>query len=334
MGSRLPFSLVLLLACSSGGARDGTATGLSVGETTGDSASGATAWVTETDGPTSSSGGTVGMTSTTDPTDPTDTNPTTGVDPDSTGDGSTGPGPVSCADDEAACDAWFLPRGATQWEAVDIGGPAALAPSGPVLAAFDIEAERIGFLVTADELVRVDLDARTWVSKTAIDERFPEVNVEVRTAYSIPAHWAGMPGAPEGITLTGSDVAFLYEYDADTDVFSFDLSTVFGAEWNGPAAPPGDQLREMWLDVTNDEGWAQGDVGEVCMGAQGPVVPYTGVLTNTEVYVLESGYCFAFFPPVGLDEFIPTSLAGAPPADRIGGIAYNESTGLVVFAAD
>ena len=304
-------------ACAGGSSRDTGATSLSIGD-------GSTGTAT---GSTGSTGGSATSTTSVD----ADSSAATSVDATSNVDGSSDEGtttapPTSCADDESACDAWFLPRGASSWEAVTIGGPAALAPSGPVLAAFDIEATHDAFLITADELVRVDLDQRTWVSKTMIADRFPELNVAVFAAYSIP-------GTPESITITGPDVAFLYNYDAGSDTFTFDLSTVFGEEWNGPAAPDATTVREFWLDLTNDDGWCTNDVSEICMNGSGPVGPHIAIVTDAEVYVEDAGYCFDFFPPVAYAAYGPFALGGAPAIDRIGGIAYNETTGLVVFAA-
>lgn len=313
--SLVPVVLSVGLACAAGSSRDTSATSLSIGD-------GSTGTATGSTGSTGSGATTSGEA---DSSAGTSVDATSSVDG-SSDEGSTTAPPTSCADDASACDAWFLPRGASSWEAVTIGGPAALAPSGPVLAAFDIEASHDGFLVTADELVRVDLDQRTWVSKTMIADRFPELNVEVRAAYSIP-------GTPEGITITGLDVAFLYDYDAGSDTFTFDVSTVFGEEWNGPAAPDESTVREMWLDLSNDDGWCTNDVSEICMNGSGPVGPHVAVVTDAEVYVEDAGYCFDFFPPVAYGAYGPFALAGAPDIDRIGGIAYNETTGLVVFAA-
>jgi hypothetical protein len=312
--------LVLLasfgIACAAGSSRNTGATSLSIGDGSDGSATGSTG---STDGVTSTTSGEAESTAA------TSVDATSGIDG-SSDEGTTTAPPVSCADDESACDAWFLPRGASAWEAVTIGGPAALAPNGPVLAAFDIEAEHIAFLITADELVHVDLDQRAWVSKTMIADRLPELNIDVFAAYSIP-------GSPESVTITGSDVAFLYNYDAGADSFAFDQSTVFGAEWNGPAAPDETKVREMWLDLTNADGWCTNDVSEICNNGSGPVGPHVAVVTDTEVYVEDAGYCFDFFPPVAYAAYGPFALTGAPAADRIGGIAYNETTGLVVFAA-
>lgn len=322
---------VVTVACSSGGTGGTNASSLSIGEggseggsqttaSTGGASASATVSASEGVDSGGSSDASVGTSS--------------DADSDATDGGSTGPAPASCDEDPEACNAWFLPRGASQWEAVTIGGPASLVPDGPVLAAFDIEAPRIAFVVTASEVARVDLERRTWLSKTTTAELFAEVDVDIAAAYSIPAYWGGMPGAPESVAIVGSDVAFLYDYDVAGQSFAFDQATALVGAWDGPGAPALAEVREMWLDVTNDDGWASQDVSVACPGAVGPVGPYVGIVTDDAVQVLDAGYCFDFFPPVAFANFEPMSLAGAPTPDRVGGITYNESTGLVVFAAD
>lgn len=328
-----PLASILVAACSSGAERDDRGSSASLGEASDGSGSNATQWSggdpTSTTGDPSASGTTPADTTADDPSAPTSTDDPSA--PTSTDDTTGGP-PLSCAEDDAACNAWFLPPGATQWEAVVLGGPAALAPSGVVLAAFDIEAPQLGFVVTSDEVVRVDLAARTWESKESFADLFGEVNVDVVSAYSVPAYWGNAPpGAPESVAFTGTDVAFLYRYDEAADTFEFDQAVGFGDEWSEPGAPAGASVREMWLDVTNAEGWIDADASRICSAAEGPIGPYMAIITD-EVHVLDGGYCFEFFPAVDYAAFTPTGYAGTPAVDRIGGALYNEATGLTVFA--
>jgi hypothetical protein len=318
--------VVIALGCSSGAPRMGTGTSASVGE--------------GSEGSGSGSGGTGGFEATTaahDGSGELDTGvPDTSGDAPTTSDGgsegSTGEPPASCAQDVSACDAWFLPRGATAWEPTTVGGPAALAPSSAVLAAFDIEAERVGYVLTLDEVIEIDLEQRRWVSKASFADRFPEITAPVLSAYSIPAYWGARPDSPESVTISGSDVAFLYSYAGGT--FSYDVTSAFGDEWSGPLAPVGTDVRAMWLDLTNADGWAADDLSEACPQGSGAVGPYIGVLTSTQAQVLDVGSCFDFFPAEPYAAFTPFGLAGAPPADRVGGAAYNETTGLVIFAGE
>lgn len=315
---------VVSIACTAGGGRTETGTSVGVNEdSTGSTDASATDSVS---GPDGSDGGPTGDAEATSVS-----GDTTGVDADSTGDGATEGPALPCDEDPNTCDAWFLPRGGNAWEAVTIGGPAALAPNSAVLAAFDIEADRIAFVITQDEVIEVDLEARTWEAKTMVADRFPEVEAPVSSAYSIPAYWGGKPDAPEGITIAGSDVAFLYTYANGT--FTYDQSTVFGPEWDGPGAPAGADVRAMWLDVTNDDGWVTNDLSDLCE-TSGPVGPYLAVVTADAVHPMDVGVCFDFFPGVAYAEFGPLALPGAPPPDRVGGAAYNETTGLVVFAGE
>lgn len=322
----LVLCVLCVVACSAGAGRESGNSSLSIGETTGGSMTGpATNW-TSSDS-TSGSGDadsseTSGTASTT----------TTATSADTTSSGTTGDA-TTCAEDPSACDAWFLPRNADAWEAVDIGGPAALAPSSPVLAAFDIEASRIGFVITATEVIRVDLERRTWFMKTEIGDTFPEIDVPVLGAWSIPAYWDQVLDA-ESIAITGADVAFIYAYDAASMTFDFDQATAFGAEWGSANAPDPSTIRDLWIDVTNDDGWVTNALNEACDGADGPVGPHVAVVTNTSVHIEDAGYCFEFFDPVPYAQFTPFGLSGAPVADKIGGALYSESLGLVVFAGD
>lgn len=323
MGLRRGLAVALsLTGCSAGRGRVDTGTSVGVDDATGTGGT-TSAGDADTDGGSAEAG---------PDTTSADSAEVTGTD--ATSDGSSDGTALPCDQDLASCDAWFLPRSAEAWEAVRIGGPAALAPSSPVLAAFDIEAERIAFVVTIDEVIEVDLESRAWVAKTSLADRFPEINAPVLSAYSIPAYWGGMPGAPEGITIAGSDVAFLYEYDAGNDTFTYDQSTVFGTEWDAPGAPAGADVRAMWLDVTNADGWVDNDLSELCDTGSGPVGPYLAVVTDEQIHAMDVGTCSGFFPGVPYGQFAATALDGAPPSDRIGGAAYNETTGLVVFAGE
>jgi hypothetical protein len=318
-------ALIVSVGCSSGAARMETGTSLSVGEGEGSSSAGG--------GTASASEPSTGLDSV---SGPSSTGPDgTGM-PTSSSDGGsedgTGEPPLSCARDSAACDAWFLPRGATAWEPITIGGPAALAPSSAVLAAFDIEAERIAYVITVDEVIEVDLEQRRWVSKASRDDRFPEITAPVLSAYSIPAYWGTEPDSPESVTLAGSDVAFTYTYAGGT--FSYEVTNAFGPEWSEPGAPVGTEVRDMWLDLTNDDGWADADLSQACPGVRGPVGPYVAVLTADQAQVLDVGSCFDFFSAEPYAAFTPLGFDGAPPGDRVGGAAYNETTGLVVFAGE
>src|SRR5262245_33208421 len=101
------------LACAGGSSRETHGTSLSIGESTGGTVTEGTASTSGSDPSVSSTVGT------SDGTVSTNADSTGDVDASSDG-GTTGPA-QSCADDVAACDAWFLPRGASAWEPVTIG---------------------------------------------------------------------------------------------------------------------------------------------------------------------------------------------------------------------
>ncbi|MCX4243117.1 hypothetical protein [Paraliomyxa miuraensis] len=325
----IPTTTVLVLAaslgCASGSDREST-TAASVGDAS------STATSSDQTDPTATSN----IMPTTVATGAVDSGDTGGsdVDPDSTG-STTGPPPASCDDDPAACTAWILTPGSAQWVATALDAGSTLAPTGPVRAAFDVESELEGFVITDTRVHVVDLASRLWVRSDNRSDVLPELgDDEIKIAYSVPAYWGemfgGRPGL-ESITFLSATTVYAYVYEIDTQSFTFDFSTTdFGAAWSAPAAPTRPAMQAAWLDVTNDEGWAQGDIMRLC-GVAGAVVPHVAVLGEGDVHVSDAGYCFEFFDPVPYASFEPFGRPGAPPDDLPGAALYNETMGLWLF---
>lgn len=253
---------------------------------------------------------------------------------DSTGATDDGP-PADCDEDPAACTAWILPAGSGSWtaEALDAGSP--LAPSGTVQAAFDVEEELEGFVLTESNLHVVDLAGRQWVRVISRGDAVPEIgDDEIRVAYSIPAYWGASGGGDpnlESIAFVSATTIYLYDYEIDTQGLVFGSATTsFGMAWDAPAAPARDQMRSTWLDVTNDPGWATGDLMAQC-DAMGEIGPHSPVVAADQVHVFDAGYCFEFLDPVPYASFEPFGLPGAPVVDDVGASLYSETMGLWVF---
>lgn len=249
--------------------------------------------------------------------------------------GSTTAPPASCDDDPAACTAWILTPGSGQWVAEALDVDSTLAPTEPVRAAFDVESELEGIVITDTRVHVVDLASRLWVRSENRSEALPELgDDEILVAYSVPAYWGEMfGGAPglEGVTLLSATTVYIYAYEIDTQTFTFDSSTTdFGPAWGAPAAPSRMAMQAAWLDVTNAEGWAQGDIMQLC-GVAGELGPYAAVLSEGNVHVSDSGYCFEFFDPVPYPAFAPFELPGAPESAVAGAALYNETMGLWIL---
>ncbi|MBV1857610.1 MAG: hypothetical protein KUG77_04300 [Nannocystaceae bacterium] len=267
-----------------------------------------------------------------------DTGPesTTGTSITGTDEGTTGNvPPASCAEDVAACDAWVLAPGAGAWEPIAIGGPAPLAPTGEVVAAFDVEAPQLAYVLSATDVSVLDMTTRSWVSKLDFAATFPNVGDDpLLTAYSIPGHWTASFGGDanlEGLTLLSATTVYLYEHNIEAETFTFQEAVSFRQSWHEANAPTKSQLRAGWLDVTNAHDWVTGSPAILCDADATETGPYTSVIASTQVHISESGICFDFFPPVTYAAFPPTSLPGAPAVGIVGAAAYSETEGLWLF---
>ncbi|MCA9707590.1 MAG: hypothetical protein KDK70_17185 [Myxococcales bacterium] len=238
--------------------------------------------------------------------------------------GSSGVLP-ECPESEEACDAWFLPNGAKQWEPATIGGPEELRPEGPVLAAFDIEAQRRAFVVTPEHVLTLDLEERAWTDKRPRAELFSGLgNEEILAATSLPADWP--PVGAEKIRLTTAESVHLYLHDETADTFVLQSIDPTDA---APGAPEPHSVTARWVDVYNDGGWVEGDLLALC-GVKGELATHSVTITDGgSFYVRDLGPCSSYFPPLTSDEFVPSSLPQAPPVGRIGAACYNQTTGLV-----
>ncbi|MEM7158970.1 MAG: hypothetical protein AAF799_39395 [Myxococcota bacterium] len=277
----------------------------------------------------STSNGTSGQTSSVDPSADTTAGEVDDDGTDSSG-GDTDPPPASCDDDPAACSVWILPSGAGGWMPLALDG--ALAPTETVRAAFDVESELEGFVVTDTRVHVVDLAARAWVRQDNRADVLPELGEEeVLVAYSIPSTWGSGDGTAEGVTFLTADTIYLYNYQIATQTFVFESAlTDFSDPWDAPAAPMPAQMRASWLDVTNADGWYDADIMRLC-GTAGNPGPYVAVVATDQVHVNDAGYCFEFDEPVSLGAFPPFSLAEAPGPEDVGALLYNETLGLWAF---
>lgn len=317
-------SIGLLLGCASGGDQ-ATTTAASLGDagsTAASSDASATATASTSDGATGMSGVTTGAVDSSS----SDSSPSSDT---------TASIPTNCDEDPTACTAWLLPSGSGQWIPQALDTDSTLAPSDTVRAAFDIESELEGFVLTDTRVHVVDLAARQWVRSEDRDSALPELGAdEILVAYTVPSEWGAMFGGDpnlEGVTFLSATTVYIYDYEIDTQTFSFAQSTTsFGAGWDAPAAPTRSEMRAAWLDVTNDPGWYEGDIMQLC-GVAGEPGPYSAIVAASDVHIGDAGYCFEFIDPVALSAFAPFTLPGAPLAADIGAALYNETLGLWVF---
>lgn len=317
-----------LLGCAGGSGPNTTAVA-SLGDGTDDGNGTTTASVSATD----SDGGQDDLTGGESMTSTTGSGSDSGddVDPDSDSSG----GAASCETNPAACTAWLLAPGGGSWVAMDLDSDSPMAPSEPVLAAFDIEDERIGFAITAARVHELDLVSRQWVGSRNRDDVMPELaGQDVLVGYTVPSHWSskdGQPGPTEGASFLTATDAFNYQYTVASGEFSFVSSVKLPATtWGSAGSPEVGTVRASWIDVLNGDGWANETVEEAC-GMPSPTGPYQAVVATNSVHLIDAGYCFMYFDPLAYDDFSPFGLPGAPAGSDIGGALYSETMGVWLF---
>lgn len=321
------FGICAVAACASSGS-DGPTGPLTFGADSETS--------TSTDGATSMLPNPTGDATSVGTSDATSVGPgqdTTSGPADTTDGGSSGDGAVSCEDDPTACTAWILPQGDTEWQPVALDAESNLAPTGTVRAAFRIEANNEGFVVTDTHVYVVDLVTRQWESSAARDTVFPDVGGDALTsAYAVPAYHGGSDPNTGSVTLLSPTNIYIYEYDAPTSEFTFSQAlSDYGPSWLDAAAPDPMDIRGSWVDVSNDPGWFSADIGALC-NIDGEPGPYSGYVGDASVHLADAGYCFEFDTPQPYSNFLPFSYVNAPAIDQIGAVLYSEVAGLWVFA--
>ncbi|MBL4684895.1 MAG: hypothetical protein JKY37_09925 [Nannocystaceae bacterium] len=258
---------------------------------------------------------------------------TTGIGPTDSETGNVPP--AACADDLAACDAWVLAPDTGVWNPITIGGPTPLAPTGEVLAAFDIEAPQLVYVLSATDVSVLDLETQSWITKLDFAATFPNIGDDpLLAAYSIPGHWgAKFEGDAniEGITMVSSTTVYIYRYDIEAETFTFGEASAFADSWFTPNAPPQGQLRAGWLDVTNAHDWATGSPEALCGAAATETGPHVPIIAANQVHIVDAGSCFEFYAPEAYATFVPTGLPGAPDVGIVGAGAYSETQGLWLF---
>jgi len=197
-----------------------------------------------------------------------------------------------------------------------------------VRAAFDLESEGLAYVLTDASYHVLRLSDRSWIQEGARDSLFPEASgVAIRVAYTVPADHAGGDGLNEGITLQSAGAAYLYSLRlADREVTFEDSVTDFGDAWDAPLAPSRSAVRLTWLDVENSRDWAVGDPSAICGAGATSVGPYFGLVTATDVHLLEAGSCFEFIEQRATTAFPPFMSTGAPSAASMGGAFWNQGS--------
>lgn len=233
------------------------------------------------------------------------------------------------ADEGDTCGLWFLPRGATAWQAFarDVGReqvpprPSPHAPALPVRAAVDIESLGLAYVLTDTTFHLLDLGTRAWVDSGPRTQLLPEsAGASLVTAYTVPAHHGDPTGMNEGVVLHFRDRVLHYQFALASRAMRFTRRDPI-APWTGTHAPSLDRVRLCWLDLQNSEGWITQNPASFCppgTTTDTRVGPYFAMITDTAVHTADAGYCFQWIATVPHSTFPPFRLPGAPAPAALG----------------
>lgn len=220
----------------------------------------------------------------------------------------------------AGCRAWVLRRGATEWTAIP-RMPAPLGPTTPVRDVFDVESQRIAYLLTDTTFHVLRLSDMTFTSAGRRDDLIPHsAGLTTRSSGSSPA------GLDQTFETVGIGIptfgAHLYHLDLATHAMSFVVEAPFGADWSTPSAPNPALIRLGWLAGDNDAGWVTGSPQTLCETASTRTTTYIAFVTDTAVHISDST-CGAFYPPIPHTSFVPFTLPGTPMLASVAAGFYN-----------
>ncbi len=245
--------------------------------------------------------------------------------------------------DEGACSIWVLEPRANQWRsyALDVGGNEHL-PVGPIKAAWDIESLDLGFVLTETNYHALRMSSLTWESTGALDDLFTGHGGSISagaSAYSVP-HDHFMVNDYETITISLVDISgvmrvWVLKYMLNTRQHErYGVNSLYGDvhTWDDANAPVRLDIRASWLDIYNARGWSTANPSELCGQSAMASDPYSAILSSTHLYVMETGYCFLFLPPIPLLNS-PLDLPGAPQFGEIGAAMWHQGS-LYLFRGD
>ncbi len=261
------------------------------------------------------------------------------------GDGDNFPGnPEACdgadndcdgaveADGDGVCGLWALYGGHSEWtvRALDDAGTGQ-APTQPIQAAFTVAETGKLWALTTDSWHSMSAASQSWLTSGARDELFPELSGETIVAgEATPASWSGTDEAT--IMLMTASTMYLYAYDVITDTITLTSSDAYDELWDGPLAPPPEQVTAAWIDTENAHDWVtEGDPLATCGLGTHFVEGHAALLTAVPtVHLADIEYCADFFHAGSATGWSVFGYTGAPAPEIVTAASWTGDT-LVVF---
>ncbi len=239
--------------------------------------------------------------------------------------------------DADSCNMWHLPEGATEWAGYrleELDG-AELAPQESIGAAFSSDATREIFVLTADRVHLLDIDALAWTDSFPRTALFPEAgDTPLLHAFSINLGLLlnGDVDGEEALSLFSEGTIWAYSLTGETLETALNSVGECCAEPQSPHQPYANEVHAQFVDIANKQSWADGTL-EICDLPGEQVTAYAGHLADDGSVRMQSlRLCLDFYDTVDYGELTPFTLPGAPPSsESVTATAFLD--GLVAFGA-
>lgn len=205
------------------------------------------------------------------------------------------------------------------------------APTQPVIAAANVQTRGEAYVFTSTTYHVLTLPGMEWIEHGSISSKLPGANgANLTSAYGVS--WDHDPFS----TMAFIEGEWVRNYDIDHStgaVTAHDDNPQF-IDWTevGDYPPQPQNLKDIWVALENDQGWAPGNPNQIC-GAEGTTMgPYAGGITNAgSIHMFDAGYCGVFYQMMPLGDFAPFGASGAPAAAGITAAFYVSPRLYIIF---
>lgn len=238
-------------------------------------------------------------------------------------------GPEECVEDRSSCVYWmFDPDGQVFWQRVALPQPPPEhAPTGPVIAAFDLPADGRIVALTSDTF-HVLSGAGTWDASGPIAGMLPGLPFPILQAFAVAE-----PGGGHTVYASGDQAAWLYAFDPGALTGAFLAEGSCCDSFTPTVQPPSPAaVRDVYIDLDAPFPWIPEGL-PACDDPDYTLTSHVVWATPSALYFQDAGMCFTMQYSLELGQFPPFAAVAAPPGAYIGGLALLGER-LYVFAGE
>ncbi|MDC0715915.1 hypothetical protein [Nannocystis bainbridge] len=242
-------------------------------------------------------------------------------------------GADACFDDPTSCAYWYFDEVQLGWERIALPQPPPRhAPAAPAIAAFDLHTHDQIFVLTATTYHVLRGSDGSWLASGPLADVFPGLPFPLLQSYAVY-----QPDFDNYIVYAvGDPIARLYSFAVVPDGFMTEYATEDACcgsftQLVNPGTPAA--VRDLFIDLTPPFSWVGGQFYATCVDELLPLTQYAAWVTPTDVFVQDLAFCFEMVAQSPIAQFPPFAAPGAPPGERIGGVAMLGER-LYVFAGE